>query len=637
VTATITSTTSATRPGAGARLRARLAAPKDPRSIVFPVIFAALVIATAIGTMLGMPLWPLFAAAALPWTVASASRIGGFASVMGAVLVSLWLIVMVLMVTPFVPLPMHTTVTVLWTMIGLGGVVMTIGRDIHARPRATTIATWGPASLGGLFWIVLTAISAQVPGASRLALVVHGDSANNVLFARQVLYNDGIAVGPQENPVPLPSALLALAMAPGREGLEPSELLRNDLTAFAGVWAMVIAGVCLLSGVVAAAIVARADAGNVTVGAVGAVVSFVPLTWLVTGYPLEFGFFNAHIALLIVLAAFAGYLVEERSPAHSLALLCLTATLLLTVWSPFVLLPAALALVVLLRHRRTLPAVRGWSGILLLAFFVQLVLYGLLVVLPSFLALSGFLSAPGGAHSVPRWILGAIIIATLVLALVAFRSPRHPIIFGLLATSAGGLVGLLALLFLSRNAPTPWTYYPLKYMWLITVVMLILSLGVVAAAIVHRIGNRWIRVVALLAAAGLLVAFLDFVPRATTRENQSGPVIKLLRGEFLGHGDDVVDEITALADPEQSHLLWRSGIAHEDTINFWVMQMWADSLVEHDELRIAAYGPNNPADVSRLCGIIGLMGGGTIVHSADAGLAGELEATCPEAQATVTR
>ncbi|QEE60852.1 hypothetical protein FVA74_04110 [Salinibacterium sp. dk2585] len=603
---------------------------------VIPALFALLVLAAAAATLFGLPLWPLLAAAAVPWTVAASARMGSFAAIMGAVVATLWLVVAVLMLSPLTPVPMHTAVTAVWTLVGLAGAAMHLGRDVAvARPRRTTVVTWAPAALGGAFWIALSLVSAQLPGASRLALVVHGDSANNVLFARRVLSDNGIAAGPEENPVPLPAALLALALAPGRSAIEPGELLRHDLTAFTGVWAMVIAGVCLLAGVLAAAITSRAGGGDLTVAAVGAVVSFVPLSWIVTGYPLEFGFFNAHIALLVVLAAFAGYLVEERSPAHSLALLCLTATLLLTVWSPFVLLPAALALVVFLRHRRTLPSVRGWSAVFLLGSFAQLMLYGLLVVLPSFLALSGFLSAPGGAHSVPRWILGAVIICTIVLAIAAFRSPRHPVVFGVVAVSGGGLLGLALLLFISRNEPTPWTYYPLKYMWLITVVMLLLSLGVVAAAIVHRIGRRPFRIVALLAAATLLFAFVDWVPKPTTREPQAGPVVKLLRGEFLGHGDEVVDEITRLADPGQSHVLWRSGSAHEGTINFWLMQMWADSLEGDNELRNAAYGLYDINQVADLCRIIDLMDGGTIVHSADAGLGAELAGACPEVGAVV--
>ncbi|MCW4385023.1 hypothetical protein OH146_04460 [Salinibacterium sp. SYSU T00001] len=603
----------------------------------FALLVAALVIASAAATLAGFPLWPLFAAAALPWGVAVSSRVGAFAAVMGSLLATMWLIVGVLMVTPLLPATMHVSVTIAWTLFGLAGAAVMLGRNVApARPRPVTLVTWLPAALGGAFWIALTLVSAQLPGASRLSLVVHGDSANNVLFARQVLYHSGIAVGPEENPVPMPSALLALAMAPGRDAVAPADLLRHDLTAFTGVWAMVIAGVCLLTGVVAAAVTERAGAGLVMVGAVGAVASFVPLTWFVTGYPLEFGFFNAHIALVVVLASFAAYLVEEKSPAHALALLCVTATLLLTVWSPFVLLPASLAVVLVLRHRRSLLRVRRLSLFLVLASGMQLIVYGLAVVLPSFIALSDFLSAFGGAHSVPRWVFFAILVATLVLALLAFRTPRHPIVYGLLALATGSILGLAVLLFMSRHQPTPWTYYPLKYFWLITVVLLLLSLGVVAGAIVHRVPRGPLRAAALAVAAASLVFFLYWIPRPITGGAEAGPVLSTLRGEFLGHGDDVVNTITSLSDPEQPHLLWRSGELHEVTVNFWIMQMWADSLTEHPELRVAAYGGYDTGKAEDLCTIVDLMGGGTIVHTSDESLEAEVDATCPQLGVAVT-
>ena len=104
-----------------------------------------------------------------------------------------------------------------------------------------------------------------------------------------------------------------------------------------------------------------------------------------------------------------------------------------------------------------------------------------------------------------------------------------------------------------------------------------------------------------------------------------------MSGDVIGDGDQVAERIFALADPQQSAFLWRTNDPFEGTINFWVLQMWSDSLGENFDLRVAAYGTYDDEDPSELCRIVDLMGGGTQVYTADQDLLDlGAEEACPE-------
>src|SRR5690606_27798038 len=87
--------------------------------------------------------------------------------------------------------------------------------------------------------------------------------------------------------------------------------------------------------------------------------SLLPLGWFWTGYPIKFGFINAHVAYVVVLATVAAYLGLVRKPWLGLALQLLAAVLLILTWSPLAVFPAVLGvahMAVVLRGWRELAA-----------------------------------------------------------------------------------------------------------------------------------------------------------------------------------------------------------------------------------------------------------------------------------------
>jgi hypothetical protein len=359
----------------------------------------------------------------------------------------------------------------------------------------------------------------------------------------------------------------------------------------------------------------------------GAAGSLLPLSWFFTGYPIEYGFFNTHVALPIVLSAVIVYLAGDKSPVMMLAVQCLAATLLLAVWSPLVLLPAALGFVIVVRSGRAMLANRGWSRWIIVGAGFQLLAYGFGVVLPNLLRNSGFLSAQGGAIGFGRWLLVALGITVVVLAAVAFRSLRNRIFLGVVALVVASWLGLGALLFISRDEPTAWTYYPLKFSWLSAVVMIVIAAGLAAAVTFKR---SIVRAGALTVVAAGTAGFLVWLALSLPGYQWQNPVDRILRGEVLGDGDVVAEQIFTYSDSEQAHFFWHSGDPWEGTINFWVMQLWSDSMTENLDLKYAAYGLYDPSSIDDLCRIIGLMGGDVIVHTNDATLEAATSVACAD-------
>jgi len=476
------------------------------------------------------------------------------------------------------------------------------------------------------------AVSSVIPNAARVAWVMLGDSANNIIFAREIIYRGGVGIGAGENPVPLPSALMAIVMAAGRGDIAPQDFLRHDIGAFAQVWMLLIALTCFFAGGVVAAIVRSRGARPLLIAVAAGAGSLLPLSWFFTGYPIEFGFYNTHVALPIVFAGFLVYLASDRHPAVALGVLGLSATLLLAVWSPLVLMPAMLGVVVLIRHWRAVLATRGAGLVVLLVGVVQLLAYGLLVVLPSLLRNSGFLSAPGGAYGFPKWLMAGLAVFAVLGALLAFRSLRSRVVLGVVAIVVASGLGLGALLFVTRAEANPWSYYPLKFLWLASTVLVVLVFGLAIAVAQSLFRHQFLRIASVAVVAAVTLGFFTWVPSSAAGYAWKDPIPRILSGEVLGVGDRGAEEIFALADPEQSHFFWHSDDPLEGVKNFWVLQMWSDSMTENLDLKYAAYGLYDPSNIHELCRIVGLMGGGTIVHTGLPQLSSEVDAACPEQQ-----
>jgi hypothetical protein len=605
--------------------------------VTVAVAVAVAVVAAVVLVSFGFPSWILLFIAPVPWMLVLGRKSGIAFAVCATGIASLFLLLFLLMITTAIRAPLMPAVISVWAVVGAAGVVFAWRNPVQlTRPSSVGLATWLPSLLGALLWLGTLAATAIVPGASRLSWTMLGDSANNIIFAREIIYRGGIGLGAASNPVPLPSALMAVVMGSGRSGVSPAQLAEHDVAAFAQVWGLIIAMLCVLAGATAAVIARRAGARPLLLAIVSAGASLVPLSWFVTGYPIDYGFFNTHVALVILLASFVAYLADPRRVAVALVVQLGSCTLLLSVWSPLVLLPGMLAVAIVVRRSKEVRALRRGQLSLLLVAIAQLIAYVLLVAIPGLLLQSSFLTAAGGAFPFRKWLIVLLALAAVVLAVVIFRRLKDPLVVGVLALTIGLAIGLGALLFITRSSPDPWTYYPLKFAWLGVVILVIVVIGLGAAFLARYFKYSWMRALGVIIIASCATGFLLWAPTSSPGFRVIDPLPKLLTGQVLGQGDKVADQIFELSNPEQANFLWKTPEKFEGSVNFWVLQLWSNSMSKNLELKRMAYGLYDANKTSSLCRIVTLLGGRVTVHTGDHNLAAELNSTCPATSRGVT-
>ena len=611
--------------------------PLSRRALIASAGATVVLLLAGVGAMVGLPAWSLIGLSSVPWVIAFAHRFGATLTTVGVGLTATLAFFLSLFGTAATGLPLLGTVVVCSTLAGIGGVAMCLRERQSIRPPSRlALAVWVPSTLGGLVWIATMIASRFVASANELSWVMLGDSANNLLFGRELVQRNGIGIDITQNPVPLPASFIGIALDSGRAGVAADALSRHDIVAFATVWSALIVLTCVMCGVVASTIARSAGGRSLLVAVVAAGTSLVPLSWFISGYALEYGFFNTHVSLPILFAAFLAYLAHREHPALSLSVLLVAATLVLAVWSPLVVIVAGLGIVVVVSQFRRLLATRGLPLVGLAIAMGQLLVYGLLLVLPSLLKISSAFAAAGAVYNFHKTMFAVVALALIGAAAVAYRRQlRDHVLVGALVVVAASALGLGALLFAVRDTPNPWSYYPMKFAWLVTVYAIVLIIGYASGAVARITRPVWIRGVGLAVVAALILGFLAFAPGNRSTDGVNDAVSSVLEGRFIRPGDVVAEQIFEKATPEQATVLWQSDNPDEGTINFWVWSLWADSVTGNTPLRVAAYGLYDHDDPAELCSIMGYMDGDVIVETTDDTVEPYVDANCPELNATV--
>ena len=593
-----------------------------PRVIVWIVVVVVLTTASA----LGLTLWPLIIAAILPWYAVVAARRGVATSLASVSVGAAWLLLVAMMLLPVMRIPLGVGLIVLWAVVGIAGAIGLAGESTHLTRFAPSIPSVLFSLVGPLIWLGTLLVSQILPGASHYSWVMTGDSANNVLSAREIVYHGGIAVGAQQNPVPLPAALLAVSMLGGRDSVAPADLLRHDVGSFVVVWGLLIALTCFLTGIVASLLVHRGRAWLVALIAAGG--SVLPLTWFLSGYPIDFGFFNVHVALPLVFICCVAAVGARRSAVSALVTLLLACTLLLAVWSPLVLVPVAFGLYVVVTRRKELVAVRGRRLVAVVIALGQLLLYGVVVVAPGILAQGGALTGGGAVYPFSKWLYALMFAVGGVVFVVAFLLRERLAAWMLFVMYAATGIGLAALLFLSRGGPTLWTYYPTKLAWFASAIGLVMVVATLAALASRPRVPSAAAVGALAVLAIGVIALTSIAPTSIVGYSSLSPLERVASASATPDANRADARIFQLSDPKHPSVLWNSGDPQESTINFWLLQMRANSTTANLPLRVLAYGYDTKK-IQDLCSIVEHMGGHITVISKQRGVQAKLERACP--------
>ncbi len=536
-----------------------------------------------------------------------------------------------LYLNPLTGLPMPVLDVVVWSAVILGGAVWLIIRGV-ALPTRRGWWVRAAALSGSVIAVVTIALAQVVPGAVRLAWAMNSDAVNVMTFSRGILSSNGLAsasTAADTSPTPLPFGMVALTLSPGRDAVADAALTEHDVIRLAQVWVFMIALTCLLAGVIAARGAATA---RLTLAVPATVIASVAmLSWYVIGVQIEYGFVSSAFAVAVLLSSWLVYLDGEKRPAIALAVLLLAGTVVLAVWSPLIIVIAALGVVIVVTRFRELLR----SGLLRLlavgAGVVILALYVLLVTLPEFLVKSSFLGANGGF---PAFGAGQVVTIMVVTALVAVLGARllglRYAVLGALAAVVGGGIGLAFLLAQRTGAESGWGYYPAKYGWTVTILLLAITVGG-AAGFLAKIERGKLLDYAI---AVLAVGVLGGLMWSPVQPTGQFPLTGVLTGSVGGMPQRAADLIFESSGRDNGQdVFWRTTTG-DNLMNLWVLQLDIDD-IRDNPVRTYAY----QAAVftpEQMCEIVDLLASDVVIKTADAAAAGDLEAVCDATDYTVT-
>jgi hypothetical protein len=575
----------------------------------------------------------------LPWLLIASKRVGALLGALTVLAAAPTLLLLAFFVSPFLNVDPVVVSLVAAALGGVIGLVLVL-RDPTTRriPPRAILARWLPASIGGLIWLVTIAAARLVPGAAVLGWAMNGDSSHNIQLARALIEYHGITPA-SGTAVPLANVLLAVAAWPGRGQTSASGLLEHDIIALGTSWSLAIAATGLLLGLVVSSLLEGKR--SLVVGLSAGAGSLLVLTFFVTGLPIDSGYLNVHVALPFALATWLVFLKSRESPLITTVLLFAFGFLLLTVWTPLVVLPAALIVVLGVRNWSRMRVAKPRTAITIGAAAVLALAYLVFVSLPSLQGSGEALSTGGHGFPFTGWIL-LVALAIAVVCGILLRPLEIPALEGIVIIGVAAIAGYAFLLYATFAPSDAWLgYYPTKFLWMMSVVFGAIALSLVLRLAVEKVPKGRARVAGVVIAGAVALVIAGLGP-APTRDHfvVEQPLPRILAGNTWHTGESAVNVILAANRDAGTVVLWNSGNPDEAFINFWVLDYRGAALGESHMARVFTvlayrdlrdHGSFTPGDPQRLCDLAPELTAPVSVYTQDAGLAAQVSKLCPTA------
>jgi len=594
-------------------------------------VLASAVLASGLATVAGLPPWIFLMAFGCAGTYILVPALGWGLAAWSTAAMALFVSTWIMVVNPFLGVRLDVSVVSLLIASVLAGLVVgyrRYGREL-LLPKASVMSglvVVAPAAISAL----AIGVSSLVRGSS-LTWAMRGDAQFNTVLSRHIAEGNGETFN-NVQVLSLAQGLMAMVHLPGRDAVPMDELLTHDIGAQVNLWLLMILLSSILAGAIAERVLRDSPRSTRYIGTVAS--AMVPLTWHMTGYAMDSGFYNVSLAFLALELAFYFWLKTSAHPLWgSSALLGLT-VVMLGAWTPMALVPLVLAAWsgwVGLSKRPSLFARAIWFGAV-----AQLVGFGAAFILPGFLAKSSVLSADGTIIPFNINLYVAISAAAVLVALASGFGPMQPTSirqrYGLgtllLCLSAAAGTGFLVVQ--NRALPNPWTYYPIKFAWVSTE-MIILLLLIGASLLVGQIRKRRVlSVAAATASAVFLVSVLQMNPPRETYGSAYFPLLDLARN------DRPLDETLPLLTSVSGEKLFFSRYLSGDEdffMNQWQFQITAED--EYTPIRGFAY--RVVTSIADVCSAARAWGGGVEVITADPEWANTLNSRCGTPLTAVVR
>ena len=589
---------------------------RAPTSIAAFLLVAAVVVADAV-LLTGGPVISLWIAA-ISTVAFLLTRIFAMSmAIAGAVVIFLVIELLLLRISAVLTFGLPVVEAVVWTSVAVACAAVVILRGPSDR-QSFSLAHCGAvlaSALGSMLLLAVVAVSQLLAAANAVGWAMRGDSVNVLVFSREIAAANGISPGDTQQPTPLPFGLIASNLIGGRESVPDSLLLVHDIDRYAQVWVLILAVSCLLTGLaVARPLIERSP---IIAALAGAAASLTPLSWLWVGVQFQSGFENTSLAVAVLIACWIMYLEVDHGPHAVLTLLSLAATALLAVWSPLVLAPVFLIAVILIRSRRSLMA-SAWRTLVLPASAVAVLLaYGAFITIPNYLQNADFLSRPG-AFPAFTLAIAMVVGGLVVLAAVAALSAGHSsMAWGAAALVMSLIIGTAYFMFQRRTQMSLWGYYPQKYSYSLTLLLVVVAMSLVALLVANPSFRRRVMAAGIVGATVLVIGILGLTSNDDPRPHSYFPLYSMLRGNMFRTSEALATTVFASSGRDDGlDLAWQFPDHYSDNlINFWWLQTdLADPQNQSDRLWAQREGPRTSIEV---CMVIAGLGEPMTIHTAD--------------------
>lgn len=460
---------------------------------------------------------------------------------------------------------------------------------------------------------------------------MNNDAVWNTVSARFLLADGGVDVNVHPNPSPLTAGVLAAATGPGRELISNVFLLSHDISRQAQAWSAVVIISCFVSGAIA--VISLKSVSGLTRGFAVLSAFALPLTWFYIGNAVSFGFYNASLATLVLLTIWATWLVHESNVAYSILAFCLSAIVLLSTWAPLVLIPAFFIIILLVRHykillKRSLESAISAIGLLGLSF------YAVFVTLKDFSRDGGSLGVDGGIFDFAPAQFGLIVLSAFIISLFTAGSRgKNLYSTGVTVLVAASLVGVTFLSYQRRNAESMWGYYPVKFAWLIsTLLLVIIFVGLIL--FLSRVSFSWFYKSIFLISSGGFVVLLMALSGLVAPKNFLTP-IGIMTDPDIVQKNHFVQVLSRLSEVGHKNFVANySDTAEEDlAINSWLLQINSNS--SQDPIRWFSYYLDG-SDISMVCEASQTWGEGVTIYTRNPFLRETISQSCPSISVEVS-
>jgi hypothetical protein len=521
-------------------------------------------------------------------------------------------------------------------LLGGGGAAALVYAFVRSKGQPLTVKGEQIAPLivpvGYLIVAIVSFLWLEMTANPHLAFAMNGDAVWNTVSARFIVADGGVNPSLHPNPSPLTAGLLAGAIAPGRELVAGTGLLAHDITRQAQLWL----GLVFATSILTAIIVFRrmATSKNATRVIVSALASALPWTWFYSGFAFTFGFYNATLALVVLLAVWILWLEGNKHPRWALAMLSLGSLNLLATWAPLAPLPLALMLVLFMGK-----SWKYWWSPGLWRAFVTLVTIALPVGYLAGVTLAD-VQREGGALSVDGGIFDfrpALIVAVMALAImgnfVSFRSPQtKQELRGILSIVVVSTVAIGFLIFQRRDQADLWGYYPVKLSWILATFLIIVIVSQLASLLQKFAESRRRTGLYLGSAIAFMISLMAMVNPPSLPDIFTP--VSLIFSKGVSHNDANVLLASQLASPTERNIAAQlmSTVESDLFINNWLLQLQATT--SQDPVRWFSYYLDG-TDTAMVCDATQAWGEGTTVVTSSTTFTEEFHVSCPGVEVAV--